>query len=109
MIEATSTNALVPTTLNSLVTAAYLADPSDMLISPIGEHSYSTLFGLIPATLAVLRVAAAVEPDPSALLTWYLHTPIAELGHLNAAQLIELGRAEAVISFLRSVLEGDRD
>lgn len=109
MIEATSASALARPALSSLVTAAYLADPSDRLISPVGEHSYSTLFGLIPATLAVLRVAAAVEPDPSALQAWYLHTPIAELGYLTAAQLIELGRAEAVITFLRSVLDGCRD
>lgn len=99
----------VPTSLHSLVTAAYLADPSDQLISPVSEYCYSTLFGLIPAELAVLRLAAAIEPDAEAMMDWYVQTPIAELGHLTARKLVGLGRADAVIAFLQSIRSGVRD
>jgi hypothetical protein len=94
--------------LRALLCAAYLADPRDRLISPIGEHGYSTLFGCIPAALAVLRVAAQIEAHPATLMRWYRHTRIAELGHLTAEQLVALGRAEALITFLCSVRDGER-
>ncbi|WP_238530867.1 hypothetical protein [Rhodanobacter spathiphylli] len=95
--------------LRKLLCAAYLADPRDQLISPIGERDYSTLFGRIPVALAVLRMAAQIEPDPAAVMQWYRHTRITELGYLTAEQLVALGRAEAVITFLRSVRDGRRD
>lgn len=95
--------------LRHLLCAAYLADPRDLLISPIGERDYSTLFGRIPAALAVLRVAAQIEADPAAVMSWYRHVRIAELGHLTAEQLVSLDRAEAVVVFLRSALDGERD
>ncbi len=94
--------------LRSLVDAAYHADPADRLIAPVGEDSYSTLFSLIPTTLAVLREAAGIEPDPQAMKRWYRQVPIAELGYLTAEQLVALGRTTAVISFLRSVRSGAR-
>jgi hypothetical protein len=96
------------TSLRKLLCAAYLADPRDELISPIGERDYSTLFGRIPAALAVLRVAAQIEADPIVVMRWYRHTHIAELGCLTAEQLVALGRAEVVIAFLRSVRDGQR-
>jgi len=95
--------------LRSLVDAAYLADPADRLIAPVGDSNYSTIFNLIPTTLAVLREAAGIEPDPRAMKHWYRHVPIAELGYLTAEQLVALGRTAAVISFLRSVRSGARD
>jgi hypothetical protein len=108
MIGATSSRQLAIPSLRSLIDAAYLADPMDQLISPVGEWSYSTLFNLIPAALAVLREAAGLEPDPSAMMIWYRQTPIAELGYLTAEQLVALGRAEMVIAFLGSVRDGTR-
>lgn len=104
-----STRRPAGTSLRSLIHAAYLADPADQLIAPVGDDSYSTTFNLIPASLAVLREAAGIEPDPPAMKDWYREVPIAELGYLTAEQLVALGRAAAVISFLRSVRHGTRD
>jgi hypothetical protein len=104
-----ATRSAADASLRALLCAAYLADPRDRLISPIGERDYSTLFGRIPVALAVLRVAAQIEADPAAVMSWYRHTRIAELGHLTAEQLVALGRAEAVVAFLCSVHGGERD
>jgi hypothetical protein len=57
----------------------------------------------------VLRVAAEVEPCPKAVMQWYRHTPIRELGNLSAERLVALGRAEMVIAFLRSIRDGARN
>lgn len=97
------TSSAAPAQLQSLLYAAYHADAADPLISPVGDDSYSTLFGLIPAALAVLRVAAELEPDPVEVVEWYRATPIRELGGLSAEQLVALGRVEAVIGFLRAI------
>jgi hypothetical protein len=105
----TSMSSMLPLakpSLRSLVLAAYTADPLDPLISPVDERSYSTLFGLIPVALAVLRVAAEIEPNPAVVMDWYRWTPIRELGNLSAEQLVALGRAEMVIAFLRSIRDG---
>jgi hypothetical protein len=102
------TQSAAVTSLRTLLCAAYMADPRDRLISPIGERDYSTLFGRIPVALAVLRVAAQVEADPAAVLRWYRHIRIAELGHLTAEELVALGRAEAVVEFLCSIRDGLR-
>jgi hypothetical protein len=99
----------VTASLRSLLSAAYAADPRDCLIAPVGEHGYSTILSLIPAALAVLRVAVEIEPDPAAVMDWYRRVRISELGNLTAEQLVALGRAEAVIVFLRSVRVGERD
>lgn len=95
--------------LRSMLVAAYHADPADRLIAPVDKDSYSTMFSLIPVALAVLRVAAQIEPDPARAMHWYRHTRIAELGHMVAAELVALGRAEAVIQFLQSIRDGRRD
>jgi hypothetical protein len=92
-----------------MLVAAYHVDPCDQLISPVGEESFSTVFSVIPAALAVLRVAAQIEPDPADVMRWYRQTRIAELGHLTAAELVSLGRAATVIEFLDSVRDGSRD
>jgi hypothetical protein len=94
--------------LRTLVRKAYATGPADPLISPVGEQAYSTLFDVIPATLAVLRVAAEIEPDPVAMMAWYRRTPIRELGNLPAEALVALGRTEIVITFLRSIRDGRR-
>lgn len=95
--------------LSALLSAAYRADPRDRLISPIGDCEYGTLFGRIPAAQAVLRVAAQIEPEPAAVMDWYRQERIAEFGHLTAEQLVSLGRAEAVVVFLCSIRDGQRD
>jgi hypothetical protein len=97
------TSSVNPAKLRSLLHAAYHANAADPLISPMGNGSYSTLFGLIPTALAVLRVAAEIEPDPAEVMEWYRSTPIRELGGLSAEQLVALGRVEAVIGFLRAI------
>ena len=94
--------------LRSMLAVAYQVDPGDHLIAPFGESSYCTLFNLIPAALAVLRIAAEIEPDPGEVLNWYRYTRIGELGHLTAAQLVSMGRAAMVVEFLRSVRDGHR-
>jgi hypothetical protein len=109
MTAVTPPNRLTTPTLRSLVVAAYLADPSDQLISPVGERSYSTLFGLIPSALTVLRMAAEIEPDPPTLMAWYLWTPIAELGFLTAEPLVDLDREETIFAFLDAIQSGARD
>ncbi|GAA0263389.1 hypothetical protein [Rhodanobacter caeni] len=109
MTAATTARREATPPLHLLVDAAYHADPADRLIAPIGDNSYSTLFNLIPTTLALLREAACIEPDPRAMKHWYRHVPIAELGYLTAEQLVALGRAAAVIAFLRAVRSGARD
>lgn len=95
--------------LRAMLVAAYHVDPFDQLIAPVSAESYSTVFSLIPAALAVLRVAAEIEPDPADVMRWYRQTRIAELGYLTAAELVSLGRTETVIDFLSSVRDGQRD
>ena len=109
MTATRSTHSAGRGSLRSLVDAAYMADPADQLIAPVSEHSYSTLFRLIPSTLALLRIVAAIEPDRAQAMRWYHQAPIAELGYLTAEQLVALGRTDAVIAFLRSVQAGARD
>ena len=95
--------------LRSLLAAAFLTEPGDRVIAPVGENSYSTLFSLISPALAVLRVAAEIESEPDEVLNWYRTTRIDELGHLTAAELVAMGRSETVIGFLSSIRDGQRD
>ena len=94
--------------LQAMLVAAYHVDPSGQLIAPVSAESYSTVFSLIPAALAVLRLAAEIEPDPADVMHWYRQTRIAELGYLTAAELVSLGRTETVIDFLSSIRDGQR-
>jgi hypothetical protein len=64
--------------------------------------------GTIPAALAVLRLAAALEPDPIEAMAWYRCVPIAVLDGLTAAELVRQGRVHAVLAFLRAAIEIDR-
>lgn len=94
--------------LRALLLEAYSNDPRDEPIAPLGEHGYTTLARVIPCPLAVLRVAAHIEPDPERALDWYRHTRISELGLLTAEQLVGMGRASLVIDFLQSIRRGQR-
>ncbi|UGB39893.1 hypothetical protein [Frateuria soli] len=59
-------------------------------------------------TLAVLRLAAALEPDPVEALAWYRSVPLAVLDGLTAAELVKQGRVHSVLTFLRAAIEIDR-
>ena len=63
---------------------------------------------IIPAALAVLRVAAQIEAEPEWVMDWYRRTRIAELGQFTAEQLVAMGRAPVVIAFLQSIRDGAR-
>lgn len=95
--------------LQAMLVAAYAADPLDQLICPVAGGRYSTLFQLIPAALAVLRVAAGIEPEPAELLRWYRTTHIEHMGHLTPERLVALGRAEEVIGFLEAIRDAPFD
>jgi hypothetical protein len=97
-----------PRVLRALLRDTRVDDPRDEPIAPLGEHGYSTMVRIIPAALAVLRVAAQIEPEPESVMDWYCRTRIAELGHLTAEQLVAMGRAPVVIAFLQSVRAGAR-
>lgn len=94
--------------LRELVFAACVADPCGEPIAPLGEHGYATLFRVIPSALAVLRVAAQVEPEAESLIDWYRYTTVAELGHLTPEQLVGMGRAPLLVAFLLAVRDGER-
>lgn len=83
-----------------------VGDPRDEPIAPLGEHGHSTMVRIIPAALAVPRVAAQIEPETEWVMDWYRRTRIAELGQLTAEQLVAMGRAPVVIAFLQSIRDG---
>jgi len=58
---------------------------------------------------AGFRAALRIERDPREATGWYLHTRIAELDDLTAAQLVACGRAAEVMRFLEAVCSGARD
>jgi hypothetical protein len=62
----------------------------------------------VRAALAVLRMAAALEPDPIQAMAWYRGVPIAVLDGLTAAQLVRQGRVHAVLGFLHAAIGIDR-
>lgn len=95
--------------LPNMIVRAYSHDPRDRVICAVGGGRYSTLTEIIPAALAVLRVAAEIEPTPARLLDWYQHDAISELGCLTAEQLVSLGRADTVIAFLQSIHDVERE
>lgn len=59
--------------------------------------------------LTVLAAATELEPDLAEAVAWYLLAPIAELDYLTAGELVARGRAQAVLGFLRAVIDGKRD
>lgn len=89
--------------LEAMFERAVASDPSDRLICPYGEHSYTTLFSIIPDVLAVLRAALPLESDKRRLLDWYLSEPIAWCEHFTAAQMVAFGRADEVVAFLQAI------
>jgi hypothetical protein len=49
---------------------------------------------------AILKMAAAIEPDPAESLGWYRTTPIMPMGQKTAQEMVAVGRAEEVMHFL---------
>jgi len=94
--------------LNTLARHASDAELKDSVICDICEHQFSTIFGVIPDALAVLRAAATFEPDQARLLEWFVSERIASLGELSAASLVSIGRATEVLSFLEKVESAER-
>jgi hypothetical protein len=91
-----------------LVEAAFHVDPHDRPIAPVGRQRCATLFGIIPDSLAVLRTAASIEPDQNQVMGWYTGDRIMELGDMTAEELVAIGRADEVITFLLSIGDGRR-
>lgn len=89
--------------------AVHVAALTNKSIPCAGQCSRESALDLAPAALAVLRVAAEIEPEQGTRLEWYRHTPIAEFGELTAEKLVAMDRAGSVIAFLRSIRDGKRD
>jgi hypothetical protein len=94
--------------LNALINQAVRANPADRLISPMGEGSYTTLFGIVSDGVAVMRMALEIDHHPERVKHWYAKDAIRELGGLTAKTLVSMGRADAVVSFLQSIRSGER-
>ncbi|QRP63073.1 hypothetical protein I6J77_13225 [Rhodanobacter sp. FDAARGOS 1247] len=73
-----------------------------------GRRTPAPAEGFMSPALAVLRMAAALEPDPLEAMAWYRSVPIAVLDGLTAAILVRQGRAYAVLAFLCAAIEIDR-
>jgi len=104
-----SKDSAAPSSPGATIVPAHMAVLLDQLISRAGLRSCNVVFDMPPAALAVLRLAAEVEPEPMAMLEWYRHTPIAEFGELTAEKLVAMDHADRVIAFLRSISDGTRD
>lgn len=97
------------TSLQGFLDQALGADPIDCLLCPISNGRYTTLFGIVPGVVAVLRTAAEIESSPAEVMSWYKEIRIRELGDLTAEVLVSMGRTQEVVDFLCSVRDGFRD
>jgi hypothetical protein len=57
----------------------------------------------------VLRLAKRIDRDAVRVREWYLTVKIRELGGKTAQELVQMGEADLVIGFLRSIRRGYRD
>jgi hypothetical protein len=57
----------------------------------------------------VLRLARGIDHDEKRVRDWYLTVKIGELGGKTAQELVQMGEADLVIGFLRSIQRGYRD
>jgi hypothetical protein len=57
----------------------------------------------------VLRLAKGIDHDEDRVRDWYLTVKIRELGGKTAEELVQMGEADLVIGFLRSIRRGYRD
>lgn len=58
---------------------------------------------------SVLRLAKGIDHDEKRVRDWYLTVKIRELGSMTAQELVQMGEADLVIGFLRSIRRGYRD
>jgi hypothetical protein len=58
---------------------------------------------------SVLRLAKGIDHDVERVRDWYLTVKIRELGGKTAQELVQLGEADLIIGFLRSIRRGYRD
>lgn len=61
------------------------------------------------ATSEILRLASQLEGNDAHLMEWFRDVPINELGDVTARELVLRNESCHVISFLRSILEGERE
>lgn len=75
------------------------------------SRNVSRLFDPAPdaALWGVLRLARDIEHDAARVRDWYLTVKIRELGGKTAQELVQMGEADLVIGFLRSIRRGYRD
>lgn len=64
---------------------------------------------LIADFRGVLRLAKGIDQDEARVRDWYLTVKICELGGKTAQELVQMGKADLVIGFLRSIRHGCRD
>ncbi|GLQ50928.1 hypothetical protein ACFFJT_14690 [Dyella flava] len=57
----------------------------------------------------VLQLAKGVEHDEARVREWYSTVKIHELDGKTAQELVQMGEADLVIGFLRSIRRGNRD
>jgi hypothetical protein len=57
----------------------------------------------------VLRLAKGIDQDEARVRDWYLTVTICELGGRTAQELVQMGEADLVMGFLRSIRRGNRD
>ncbi|WP_250622886.1 hypothetical protein [Pinirhizobacter soli] len=58
---------------------------------------------------SVLRLAKDIDHDEQRVRDWYLTIRIHELGGKTAQELVQMGEADRVMGFLRSIRRGYRD
>ena len=56
--------------------------------------------------MRVLSAATALTGDVDRALFWFRNEPIADFKHLTAMQLVERGKAQAVVDYLESISAG---
>lgn len=57
----------------------------------------------------ILQMANGIDHDQARVREWYRTEQIRELGGKTAQQLVQMGEADLVIGFLRSIRRGYRD
>jgi hypothetical protein len=58
---------------------------------------------------SILQLAKGIEHDEERVRDWYLTVRIRELNNNTAKELVQMGEADLVIGFLRSIRRGYRD
>lgn len=62
-----------------------------------------------PGIADIFHAAALIEPDPRKVMSWYCDTPIAQLNHMTAQELVAIGHANKVLAFLQHLGDDHED